>query len=77
MNTLTFDSAVKLDILRIFGKDVDKDGFIITKDAPHMRVATPAGEQIHIDEFAGIYKGSEIFAKSDIISLIELSDKLD
>ena len=77
MKTITFDKSVKEQILSIFGKAVDADGFIVEKDNPGTRVVTPSGDEIHIDEFAGIYKGSEIFVKSDIVSLIELSDRLN
>lgn len=59
-----------------FDKNVDSEGFIIEKNDPTQRAITPDGEYIRIDEFAGIGK-SGTFIKSDLPSLIELSDVLN
>ena len=75
-NVITFDSDVKKEILSIFGKSVDKDGFLVDNDDPTRRVLSAEGEPVKLREFAGIKKGSLIFVKSDIISLIKLSDEL-
>jgi len=77
MRTITFDSSVKKQILGIFDKQVDAEGYIVEKNNPGQRVLTPDGDDIHLDEFTGIYKGSEIFVKSDIVSLVELSNRLE
>lgn len=73
---ITFDENSKEEILSCFGKTVDQEGYIIETDDPTMRVITPDGEEITVEEFAGIRKGSEIFIKSDLPSLIKLIDKL-
>lgn len=73
---ITFDTSLKNEILSCFGKTIDQEGYIVEADNPSERVITPDGEYITLDEFAGIRKGSEIFIKSDLPSLIELMDKL-
>ena len=71
---ITFDAASKREILSCFGKTTDQDGYIIEAENPTQRVITPDGEDITIEEFAGIRNGSEIYIKSDLPSLIELID---
>jgi len=73
---LTFDNASKKFILDIFDKTVDSESFIVEKHAPSQRVLTLKGDEIKLRQFAGIRKGSEVFIKSDIDSLIEASDHL-
>lgn len=73
---VTFDDSVKEEVLGFFDKTVDNDGFIVEKSAPSQRVLSPDGQEVEIKEFAGIMGGSEIFLKSDLISIIELADKL-
>lgn len=74
-NVITFDESLKKEILDIFDKTVDDEGYIIEKDTKE-RVLSPDGEEIELEKFAGITKGSEIFIKSDIFSLIDLTDRL-
>lgn len=73
---ITFDTASKREILSFFDKTVDEDGYIVEADDPTQRVITPDLEEIKEEEFAGIRKGSEIYIKSDLPSLIELVDAL-
>lgn len=40
------------------------------------RVLSSDGDVIRENEFAGVKKGSEVFIKSDLLSIIELSDQL-
>ena len=77
LSELTFDESAKRDILGLFGKTIDEDGFIVELGNLTQKVLTPKGEEIHIDEWAGIVKGSEEFIKSDAFSLIELAKKLE
>lgn len=77
LGNLTFSEDAREDILDLFGKCLDQEGFIVEKDNPSQRVLTPKGEEIHIDEWAGVVKGSEAFVKNDTISLIELAKKLE
>ena len=74
-NIVTFDKELKEQILDIFDKTVDGQGIIVEKSNPKQLVLTQDGENLSIEEFAGITKGSEIFIKSDLISLIDFSKK--
>jgi len=71
---ITFDSSVKKEILAIFDKDIDKEGYIIEKPSGD-RVISPDGDEVKLEDFAGISKGSEVFIKSDITSLIKYSKR--
>jgi len=68
---IEFDDSSKKYLLKLLDKDVDSEGYIIEKNTKE-RVLTPQGEYIKLDEFAAYKKGSEIFIKSDITSLIDL-----
>ena len=72
-SVLTFDESFKEDILDLFGKSVDTEGFIIEKDNPNQRVLSEDGQEVKLKEFGGIKKGSEVFIKNDLISLMRLS----
>lgn len=76
MNTrITFEKSAADFVLDCFGKKV-KEGYVVEKTAPSQRVLTPRGEDIPVSEFAGIRKGSAIFVKSDIVSLIEAAEAM-
>ena len=77
IGNLVFDESTKKDILDLYGKTTDEEGFIVEKENLKQRVLTPKGEEILIDEWAGIIKGSEEFIKSDAFSLMELAKKID
>ncbi len=77
LSQLTFSESARNDILELYGKSIDNEGFIVEKDNPHQRVLTPNGEEIHFKEWGGIRKGSEAFIKNDTFSLIELAKKLE
>jgi hypothetical protein len=72
---ITFSREVKEDILRFFDKGVDGEGYIIEKDTGQKVLSD--GEPLEFDNFAGIKKGSLVFIKSDINSLIELVDSIN
>ena len=67
---ITFDSSVRDFVLSAFGKTAH-EGFIVEGCHPQQKVLTPRGEEIPVQEFAGVRKGSKIFVKSDIVSLVE------
>lgn len=73
---ITFDKSARKYILNVFNKSVDDEGFIVEKDNPEQRVLAQDGQQVEYENFAGIRKGSEIFIKSDLISLMNLCDAL-
>lgn len=77
--TITFDGdeEVKKLILEALGKTVDDEGFIVEATGSRQRVLTPKGEEVRLADFAGVIKGSEIFVKSDIDSLMDAADRLN
>lgn len=70
---LTFDESFKEDILELFDKSIDSEGFIIEKSNPKQRVLSEDGQEVKVEEFGGIKKGSEVFIKNDLVSLMRLS----
>lgn len=72
---ITFDESARAFILDAFGKTA-KDGFIVEKSNTSQKVLTPRGEEIPLKEFAGVRKGSVIFVKSDIVSLVETAESM-
>jgi hypothetical protein len=68
MQVITFDKSLTLEILSSFKKGVDTENYII--DHAGERVLSYDGEPIQMQHLGGITKGSEIYLKSDIISLI-------
>ena len=72
---VTFDSSARDFILDAFGK-AGRDGFIVEKSKPDQKVITPRGEEIPIQDFAGVRKGSVIFVKTDIVSLVEAAETI-
>ena len=74
MISITFNDSAKNFILDAFGKSI-KDNFIVEKNN-QQRVLDRFGEEITVDDFAGIKKGSEVFIKSDLVSLMRLCDDL-
>lgn len=67
---ITFDSSARDFVLDAFGKTT-RNGFVVEHCQPDQKVLTPRGEEIPVTEFAGVRKGSKVFVKSDIVSLIE------
>jgi hypothetical protein len=67
--TITFDASAKEFILDAFKKHVGEHDYIV-ENTTNEPVLTQNGEPVQINEFAGIVKGSEIYIKSDLASLI-------
>lgn len=72
---ITFDESARTFVLSAFGKTV-RDGFVVEKSKPSEKVITPRGEDVPVEEFAGVRKGSVIFVKNDIVSLVEAAEAL-
>lgn len=70
---ITFDDSVKEDILDILDKEVNSEGLVVEKENPEQKVLTFDGQEISLKEFGGVKKGSELFIKNDLISLMRLS----
>lgn len=77
ISPLTFNKDVKEDVLELFGKTVDDEGYIVEKENLKQRVLTQKGEEIRLEEWAGIIQGSEAFVKSDTFSLMEIAKKIE
>jgi len=73
---LTFDNSSRDFVLDAFEKVIDDNGYVVERKTRE-KVITPDGEEILGEEFAGIRKGSEIYIKSDLPSIIQLSDQLE
>jgi hypothetical protein len=76
IKAIQYSSELKMYVLGMFGKTVDKDKYIVEKSNPSQRVLTPDGQEIHLDNFAGFRKGSVVIVKNDLPSLIQLLDIL-
>ena len=72
---ITFDSAAKPLILQTFGISLDDKSYLVDK-ATRERVYTPAGDEVQLEDFGVIEKGSVRILKSDLPSLIDLVDRL-
>jgi len=73
---ITFTKSARDFVLDAFGKTQDSEGYLVEKSNPKQRVLTQDGEEIKKEQFAGIKKGSQVFIKSDLVSLMKLCDDL-
>lgn len=71
--SITFDKSAKEDVLELLGKSVNEEGYVVEKDDTDQKVITPEGEELMVDEFGGMRKGSQIFIKQDFFSILSLS----
>lgn len=69
VSTIVYDKSMRGVILQALDKRVDDDDYLI--DSSGDLVLTSSGEQIKEKDFGGIIKGSEIYLKKDIDSLIK------
>lgn len=76
MKSITFDESAREFVLSAFNKGVDDELYIVDGSSEKERVPSTDGTNISISEFAGVAKGSELYIKSDIVSLIEFCDRL-
>ncbi|MBS3141654.1 hypothetical protein J4405_05945 [Candidatus Woesearchaeota archaeon] len=72
---LTFSSSLKKEVLGFFEKEVNQEGIIVERANPSQHVLSVDGQEVKIEEFGGIKKGSEVFIKNDLISLLRLSKR--
>ena len=70
---LTFDSSLKREVLGFFDKEVNDDGLIVERLNPEQLVLSSDGQEVKLEEFGGVKKGSEVFIKNDLVSLMRLS----
>jgi len=76
-NIVRFDEHSKEKLLSIMNKSIDSEGFIVEKLKTTQKVLTKDGGEIKFTEFAGVRRGSEIFIKNDINSVLELADLIE
>lgn len=74
--TITFDKNLRKFISGAFDVIEGEDGVLVEKGNPKQKVLTKDGKEIEFNKFGGVRKGSEIFIRSDIVSLIQLCDDL-
>ena len=72
---ITFDESAIEFILDAFDKSIDSEGFIVEKRNPKQRVLTPEGEEIQSNDLGAIKKGSELYIKKDLSSILKLSKR--
>jgi len=72
---ITFDKAIKKDILLLLDKVVNEDDSVVEKNNPNQKVLAFDGQELTLEEFGGVQKGSEVFIKQDLVSLMRLSKK--
>ena len=72
---ISFEKEATCDILNLFDKAVDENGYLVEKVNLKQKVLDREGEEIHINNFAGITKekGKMVFFKTDIFSLMQLA----
>jgi len=66
---ITFDDSSKEFVLGVLSKSLDDEGYIVESDTG-IRVLGQDGEPVHSDDFGGVRKGSEIFFKNDLPSVL-------
>ena len=72
--TITFDESAKADILGFFGKKINDNSLIVEKKDSEP-VYSFDGEEVTLEEFGGIQKGSEVFIKKDVASLMKYTER--
>jgi len=68
--TITFDESAAKSVLESFGRGVDDKGYIIDLETGE-RETTPDGAKIHVEEFAGLERGSTIFLDDDFTTIVD------
>lgn len=72
--TLTFEEGAEEFVIEAFGRTVNDDGYIVDPETGEVETS-PEGEQLTVEHFAGIEKGSEIFLSDDFMSLVNHVDR--
>jgi len=58
-------------LLRAFGKEINEQGKIMDSETGVIEM-TPEGEELTRENFGGLKKGSVLFLKKDLLSVIKL-----
>jgi len=70
---IVFDKNARREVLDLLDKRVDDEGIIVEKEDPNVHVLAFDGTELTLDEFGGVKKGSEVFIKNDLVSLMRLA----
>ncbi|MBU4201597.1 MAG: hypothetical protein L6243_00250 [Candidatus Altiarchaeales archaeon] len=70
-----FTKSAKEDILDLLDKKVGDRGTIVEKDNPEQEVLSFESQELSLEEFGGVQKGSEVFISNNIVSLMKLAKK--
>lgn len=65
-----FERSVISQILKVFSKDTDEDGFIVEKNSGE-KVLTPQGEPVKQENLGMIANGSEVFVEDNFVSKLQ------
>ena len=76
LKTAYINSYYQTGLKNLLDKAIDSEGFVVEKNNQTQRVVSIDGEELQAKKFAGMKKGSEIFFKKDLPSLIEMADKI-
>ena len=76
-NVIAFDPDAQGFVLATLDKGIDNDGYVVEKSDSQQRVLTRDGDCVEADRLAAVKKGSFLFFKADLPSLISLSDELE
>jgi len=76
---ITFDKSSAKYMLNLFGYGVDEENYIVEKGTSNRVLVANDGGHIKLYEFGGLQKGktkgSVIFIRNDIVSLLDLVEK--
>lgn len=61
-------------VLAEFDKTVDDDGFIVEEKTGDP-VLTPRGEEVAVEDLAGLADGSEIYIDDNFVSILEYVER--
>src|SRR3989338_9232945 len=76
-NIVTFEPAARKLILEALDITEDSQGFLIEKGNTSVKVLSRKGDELRAEDLGAIKKGSLLFFKSDLPSLIDLADSLE
>ena len=67
---ITFRPSAAEKVLEKFGKEVDEEGYIVDQETQE-RVESNLNNEVTIDNFGGVGKGSQVFLEKDYVSVAE------
>jgi hypothetical protein len=71
---ILFDASLRDYVLEAFGVRPNVDGLLVESKNPDQHVLTQDGQEVEYKRFGGVRKGSEVFMRDDIVSLIQFCE---